>query len=89
MTYLRIQKSRYEELLKQLHKQGKQFTDDEFPPSEKSIGMPPSRAKRIAWKRVRDIIPNPIFFDAGADSPETPIGSSNDCYLLPTITTLF
>jgi hypothetical protein len=89
MSYMRIQKSRYSKLVAELHRTGKQFTDPEFPPTEQSIGTPPSRSKKIIWKRVRDFVANAVFFDESADSPDTPIGNSNDCYLLPTITALF
>lgn len=89
MSYMRIQKSRYSDILKELQTNRKSFKDPEFPANARSLGVAPSRSKNVVWKRIGDIIARPVFFDESIDSPDSPIGNNNDCYLLPTITALF
>lgn len=59
---LRIQKSEYDELMKDMKGTDKKWTDPHFPPSEHSLGTI-ENVDTSQWKRISDILNKPALFD--------------------------
>jgi calpain len=65
-------------------RQNKLFVDDEFPPNSSSLFRftPPKSIQNIVWKRPREIISNPLFFENHADRNDFGQGEIGDCWFV-------
>lgn len=79
---------RYKDLKKQLIKEGKLFTDPEFPPAASSIYFDPNRAAGIEWKRPGDIENDPKLFVDGISVDDVEQGELGNCWFVAACSTL-
>ncbi|KRY13110.1 Calpain-5, partial [Trichinella patagoniensis] len=77
-----FQNQRYKKLKKQLVKEGKLFTDLEFPPTNSSLYYDPKRNEGIEWKRPGDIVNNPKLFVDGVSVNDVTQGVLGNCWFV-------
>jgi hypothetical protein len=88
VIYSKLIKSSYELLLKECINSKRPYNDPDFPPNAKSIGQYiDPRDKKIVWKRLTDIVKNPILIDT-ADPMELMRGNLGDCYFVSSLAAL-
>ena len=61
----KVYKSNYNEVLKKLKKNDKneKWTDPDFPPEQSSIGELDDLPVRASWKRIPEVVKNPLFVE--------------------------
>jgi hypothetical protein len=88
-VYIRkIRKSDYLALLRKHEDSGMNFIDGEFPPEEASIGKVEDLRVRATWKRIPDVIRDPLFIENRVDPSGIFQGSLGDNYFLSAISAL-
>lgn len=88
-VYIRkIMKSSYEQLLRQYGESGRNFIDPDFPPDQSSVGNVEDLRVRATWKRIPDVVKDPVFIQGKIDPNGIFQGSTGDCYFLSAISTL-
>lgn len=84
---LRIEKSQYDDLIKDYNGTDKQWTDPHFPPSEESLGKI-ENVDTGRWMRISDILNKPALFDGKIEPKDVIQGSLGDCYFLSALAAL-
>ena len=85
---IRVEKSQYAELAAKYKGTEKQWTDPEFPPEDRSIGVI-ENVNTPRWKRISEILPkNPVLFDGKVEPRDVIQGSLGDCYFLSALAAL-
>jgi len=77
---------KYVKIVEDFEKQGKKFTDAEFPPEESSLGSGVA-ARVLGWKRATDE-QNAIIFDQNISAIDVMQGALGDCYFLSAISVM-
>ena len=80
----KVLKSDYERLLEQYAKGNKNWTDPDFPPDQKSFGLG-RKTEKVVWKRLGEIIKNPVFVADNIAPEDILQGKIGDCYFLSAI----
>jgi len=84
---LKIKKSVYDELFHEFSDSKKKFIDQLFPASEGSLGTIEGIAE-CRWKRISEIIPDPVLFVSSVDPSQVIQGNLGDCYFLSALAAL-
>lgn len=84
---LKVKKSDYNELVKQYRNTKTLWEDQEFAHNDSSFGEIEG-VKKAEWKRLSDIIANPVLFDGRIEPQDVVQGSLGDCYLLSALSAL-
>lgn len=64
------------------------YTDDKFPPNSKSLGDFHGKEDEIEWKRISDMVENPILVEKQITPDDIMQGSVGDCYLMSVLSSL-
>jgi hypothetical protein len=86
-TYHLIITSPYDVLKKKCQMEKKKFVDDEFPPNSNSLNYTLSN-RNVIWKRITEIVSNPLLFGQRMDPDSIQQGQLNDCYFLACISAI-
>jgi hypothetical protein len=65
----------------------KKFSDQEFPANELSLGEIEGLSN-VSWKRISEIVNNPILFGGRIEPCQVIQGRLGDCYFLSAIAAL-
>lgn len=65
-------------------KTAKQWTDPDFPPSQKSFGLA-RNTEKVNWKRIGDLVKRPQFMGPKISANDILQGRIGDCYFLSAI----
>ena len=65
----------------------KKWTDPDFPPEQRSFGLS-RQTDKVVWKRIDQIIKNPIFVGGKIEPHDILQGRIGDCYFLSAISGL-
>jgi hypothetical protein len=85
----KIKKSNYDQLNSEYRGTDKLYSDPDFLPNQKSLGnLDANLLSSLEWKRLKDIIPNPIFVNDKIEAGDILQGSLGDCYLLSALAAL-
>lgn len=75
-SVLRINRSEYEAFSKSLTATDRKFVDQDFPPSDKSLGKF-EEVRTDKWKRIAEICPAASFFGKAVTPSEAAVGNHN------------
>ncbi len=84
----KVFKSNYDELIKQLDETGGNFIDRDFPPEQVSVGEVGDLRVRATWKRIPDVVIDPVFSEGPMDPLSVFQGSRGDGYFLSAVSAL-
>ena len=82
-----MEKSEYDQVIKQFKGKDKKWTDILFPPDEQSLGNIPGVTTN-KWKRLSDLLNKPALFDGKIQPKDVIQGSLGDCYFLSALAAL-
>lgn len=80
----KVLKSDYQRLLEDFSKTNKQWTDPDFPPEQKSFGLG-RQTEKVVWKRLGEIVKNPVFVGGNMAPSDILQGRIGNCYFLSAI----
>ncbi|XP_023234485.1 calpain-C-like [Centruroides sculpturatus] len=80
--------SEYERLKRSCLKRGELFEDSEFPACQQSVFYHQTPPFQFVWKRVKEICPNPIFFNDGCMQLDIVPGKLGDRWFVSCISCL-
>ena len=84
---LKVKKSQYQELIQVYQKGNHLWEDPEFPHNQQSFGYIEG-VKTKEWKRLSQIISNPVLFDGKIQPQDAIQGSLGDCYFLSAVSAI-
>ena len=87
MQVLKIKRSDYRELVEQFKKRKDLWEDVMFPPTAISLGDIPE-IKEHKWKRLSEIVTDPVLFDGRIEPQDILQGALGDCYFLSAVAAL-
>lgn len=85
--YSMVYPSKYDFHINQCALNASKFTDPDFPPNETSIGMS-IQNRRVIWKRVTEIVKNPVMVQNLIEPADVHQGNVGDCYFLASISSI-
>ena len=75
-------------MIKEHKDSGEKWTDPDFPPNEKSIGLSSGSRSQVTWKRIPDVIRNPEFISGRIEPADVLQGKIGNCYFLSSVAAL-
>ncbi len=84
---VKVAKSDYKSLAKKYKGKKEKWTDESFPPDDRSLGHIEGLSD-VKWKRISEIIYDPVLFDSMIEPKDIIQGNLGDCYLLSALAAL-